>query len=31
VQLVPVKSIVPTSSIPYGVPSKISSKLGVYG
>jgi ferredoxin-nitrate reductase len=31
VQLVPVKSIFPTSSIPYGVPSKVSSRLGVYG
>jgi ferredoxin-nitrate reductase len=31
VQLVPVKSIVPTSSIPYGVPIKVSSRLGVYG
>jgi ferredoxin-nitrate reductase len=31
VQLVPVKSIVSTSSIPYGVPSKVSSRLGVYG
>ncbi|WP_310487479.1 nitrate reductase [Chamaesiphon sp. VAR_69_metabat_338] len=31
VQLVPVKSIVPASSIPFGVPSKVSSKLQVYG
>ncbi len=31
VQLVPVKSIVPTASIPDGVPRKVSSRLGVYG
>jgi ferredoxin-nitrate reductase len=31
VQLVPVKSIVPSSSIPFGVPMKASSRLGVYG
>ena len=31
VQLIAVKSIVPTSSIPFGVPMKVSSRLGVYG
>jgi ferredoxin-nitrate reductase len=31
VQLVPVKSIVPTASIPDNVPSNVSSRLGVYG
>jgi ferredoxin-nitrate reductase len=31
VQLIAVKSIVSASSIPFAVPNKVSSKLGVYG